>query len=419
MEGIILALLILLTLISISITLLLLRRISATRDSLRALTEMAKRAAGIPAGSSARLASEGKVEELAEALKLWEAKLKEVASDLDEEREKLTAVLSTIGAGVLLLNKDGEVTMLNQTAERLFGSSSKSALGRPFISLARDHEMDNIVQRCLETKERQEGTVQVAGSRRYFEIVATPLSQGALVLVQDLTNIRRLEKMRRDFIANISHELRTPIASLKALVETLQDGAIADKEVAQDFLHRMHLETDKLAQMASELSELSRIESGDSPLNLKPLDVAEVVRRAAERLRPQAERAQLELILDMPANLPPVIGDEDRVEQVLVNVIHNAIKFTPRQGRITISSLVEGDQVLISISDTGIGIPAEDLPHIFERFYKVDRARSGGGTGLGLAIAKHIVQAHRGRIWAESEEGKGTTITFSLPTAKP
>ncbi len=225
--------------------------------------------------------------------------------------------------------------------------------------------------------------------------------------------------MRRDFIANISHELRTPIASLKALVETLQDGAIADKEVAQDFLHRMHLETDKLAQMASELSELSRIESGDSPLNLKPLDVAEVVRRAAERLRPQAERAQLELILDMPANLPPVIGDEDRVEQVLVNVIHNAIKFTPRQGRITISSLVEGDQVLISISDTGIGIPAEDLPHIFERFYKVDRARSGGGTGLGLAIAKHIVQAHRGRIWAESEEGKGTTITFSLPTAKP
>jgi two-component system phosphate regulon sensor histidine kinase PhoR len=181
----------------------------------------------------------------------------------------------------------------------------------------------------------------------------------------------------------------------------------------------MHLETDKLAQMASELSELSRIESGDSPLNLKPLDVAEVVRRAAERLRPQAERAQLELILDMPTNLPPVIGDEDRVEQVLVNVIHNAIKFTPRQGRITISSLVEGDQVLISISDTGIGIPADDLPHIFERFYKVDRARSGGGTGLGLAIAKHIVQAHRGRIWAESEEGKGTTITFSLPTAKP
>jgi two-component system phosphate regulon sensor histidine kinase PhoR len=170
--------------------------------------------------------------------------------------------------------------------------------------------------------------------------------------------------------------------------------------------------------MASELSELSRIESGDSPLKLKPLDVTEVARRVVERLRPQAERAQLELILDMPANLPPVMGDEDRVEQVLVNVIHNAIKFTPPKGKITISSLVEDDHVLISVSDTGIGIPADDLPRIFERFYKVDQARSGGGTGLGLAIAKHIVQAHGGRIWAESEEGKGTTVAFSLPTAK-
>lgn len=418
MENIVLGLLIAVSIAAVLSTLFLLRRSRATRARLKALIGTTREMSGIPGDQSPQMPPEGRVEELAQALELLATRLESLVSDLGAEREKAAAILSTFGAGVLLLNKEGQVTELNKTAENLFKVPREAAAGRPFISLVRDHEMDAIVQRCLETNQKQTGVVQMSGGKQYLDLTAMPLSNSILVLVQDITEIRRLEKVRQDFIANISHELRTPIASCKAIVETLQSGAINDKKIAEDFLQRMQVEADKLAQMVSELGELSRIESGDFSLKLEPVDMAGVVRRVAERLRTQAERAQLSLSLDISASLPLVMADANRIEQVLVNVLHNAIKFTPRHGRITISSGVEDNSVIISVSDSGIGIPADDLPRIFERFYKVDKARSGGGTGLGLAIAKHIVQAHGGRIWAESEEGKGSTFSFSLPIAK-
>ncbi|MBN2462219.1 MAG: PAS domain-containing protein [Dehalococcoidia bacterium] len=359
----------------------------------------------------------GKVRELSENLEQSETRTNSLKADLVAEREKLTAILDTIGAGVIVLDKEGQITMLNKLAAKLFRVATEAAVRRPFINLVRDHEMDTILQKCLETNQDQTGVVHVAGSKQYLELTATPLSNGALILVHDLTHIRRLEKIRQDFIANISHELRTPIASCKAIVETLQGGAINDKTIAADFLERMHMETDKLAQMVDELGELSRIESGELTLKLEPVDIAEVITRITDRLKAQADRAQLSINLDIPHNLPPVMGDTDRIEQVLVNLVHNAIKFTPPKGGVKVSCRVKDDQVLISINDTGIGIPEDDLPHIFERFYKVDKARSGGGTGLGLAIAKHIVQAHGGDIWVESQGGKGSTFAFSLPIA--
>ena len=366
-----------------------------------------------------RKAREGKVKELNEELERLETKIKLLEADLGSEKEKLATILATIGAGIIIVDRERHVVMLNKTAAKLFRVATEAAIGRPFINLARDHEMDNIVQRCLETNQKQMGLVQPAGSKQYLELTAAPLSSGALILVQDMTNIRRLEKIRQDFIANISHELRTPIASCKAIVETLQNGAINDKNIAEDFLQRMHVETDKLAQMVNELGELSRIESGELILKLEPMNIGEVAASVTDRLKAQADRAQLSINLDIPTNLPHVMGDRNRIEQVLVNLIHNAIKFTPQSGRITISARVHDGSVLTSISDTGIGIPEDDLPHIFERFYKVDKARSGGGTGLGLAIAKHIVQAHGGDIRAESEEGKGSTFIFSLPISIP
>jgi two-component system phosphate regulon sensor histidine kinase PhoR len=359
----------------------------------------------------------GKVEDLDDVLKQLEARLRTLGDDLSKEREKSAAILSTISAGILVLSKERLVVMLNDTARRLFKASSENVAGRPFIDLTRDHEMDATVQRCLETGQKQTGQVQSPGGRQYFEITATPLSNGALVLVQDLTNVRRLEKTRQDFIVNISHELRTPIASIKAIVETLQNGAIKDKNIAKDFLQRMHVEVDKLAQMVSELSELSRIESGEMPLKLERVDLREIINRVTERLRAQADRAQLSMSLGIPPNLPKVTADENRIEQVLVNLVHNAIKFTQPNGKIVISAGFKGDNVLVSVTDTGIGIPGDELNRIFERFYKVDKARSGGGTGLGLAIAKHIIQAHGGTIWVESEEGKGSIFSFSLPIA--
>jgi two-component system phosphate regulon sensor histidine kinase PhoR len=366
-----------------------------------------------------RKTSVGRVEELDDALRLLEARLQGLIDNLGREKEKTAAILSTVSAGILVLSKERHVVMLNDTSRKLFKVSSEDVEGKPFIDLTRDHEMDAVAQRCLETGQKQTGQVQLPGSRQIFEIIATPLSNSVLVLVQDLTNVRRLEKTRQDFIVNISHELRTPIASIKAIVETLQNWAIKDKNFARDFLQRMHVEVDKLAQMVNELSELSRIETGELPLKLAQVDVTEILERATERLRAQADRAQLSITLDIPSNLPRVKADEMRVEQVLVNLVHNAIKFTRPNGKIVVSVGLKDGVVWVSVSDTGIGIPSDELGRIFERFYKVDKARSGGGTGLGLAIAKHIVQAHGGNIWVESEEGKGSTFTFSLPIASP
>lgn len=287
--------------------------------------------------------------------------------------------------------------------------------------------------------------MEVGRQRPFLQAIATPLwnagPQASLVIFQDLTRVRRLETVRRDFISNISHELRTPLASLQALVDTLRDGALDDPPAARHFLDRMETEVEALTQMVQELLELSRIESGQAPMRLIPTSVADVVFPPVERLRPQAERAGLSITIDLPPDLPPVLADAERAQQVITNLVHNAIKFTPSGGQIQVSgsglqvssdghiqpetlnlepeTFSSGEWVLIAIEDTGIGIPADDLPRIFERFYKADRARSGGGTGLGLAIAKHIVQAHGGRIWVESVEGKGSTFYVALPALTP
>jgi two-component system phosphate regulon sensor histidine kinase PhoR len=227
------------------------------------------------------------------------------------------------------------------------------------------------------------------------------------------------------------------MASLKALVDTLRDGALEDPPAARRFLDRMDAEVDALTQMVQELLQLSRIESGRAPIRMEPVTVADVVIPPVERLRPQAERAELDLTVDVPSGLPLIHADTERLQQVVTNLVHNAIKFTPLAGRIEVSvrklsvvdnepqalepiglepgALEPGEWVLITVHDTGVGIPANDLRRIFERFYKADRARSGGGTGLGLSIAKHIVQAHNGHIWAESLEGRGSTFHVALP----
>jgi len=215
----------------------------------------------------------------------------------------------------------------------------------------------------------------------------------------------------------MSHELRTPLASLKALTETLQGGALEDENVANRFLNRMEIEVDSLSLMVQELLELSRIESGKVPLKLEAIDPRELIDASVERLKLQAERSGLALEIVCKKELPTIFADFSRIEQVLVNLLHNAIKFTPSGGSVTISCDQNEKNLIFSVSDTGRGISSKDFPRIFERFFKADRARAGGGTGLGLAIAKHLVEAHKGDIWAESEEGKGSTFYFSIPKA--
>jgi two-component system, OmpR family, phosphate regulon sensor histidine kinase PhoR len=355
------------------------------------------------------------LEEFSYTVKTMALALRVRTSVVDAERARLAAVLDRMTDGVLIADSSGQIQFANPAIEHLFDINQ--AVGRRVVEVLRQHQLVEAWQRSRETGEAQEESVEIPARRRFLQLVVLPDRQtsGSLLLVQDLTRVRRLETVRRDFISNVSHELRTPLASLKALTETLRDGALEDPKAAHRFLGRIETEVDALTQMATELLELSRIESGQVPLQRKAVPAASLLLSAADRMRAQVERAGLVLRLDTAQDMTDVSADPPRMEQVLVNLIHNAVKFTPPGGEVLLAAETEADFVRFSVRDTGVGIPPDDLERIFERFYKADRARSGGGTGLGLSISRHLVEAHGGRIWAESNEGDGSTFFFTIP----
>ncbi len=355
-------------------------------------------------------------------------------SDISEENKQLAVLSEYTTDGALITDELGSVQFINPAATQLLNCSPARAVGSQVAELLRHHQLIELWQTARASGRRQVQAVEI-GSTLFLHAAVTPFSdaeaKGFLIILQDLTHVRRLETVRRDFISNISHELRTPLASVRAVIETLQDGALEEPDVARRFLSHAEREVDTLSQMVQELMELSRIESGQAPLTLNPTTVSELLLIPLDRLRSQAKRKKVDLILDLPPALPAVMADAARVQQVATNLIHNAIKFSPAGSSVKLwAHVVQSDgrddadkehgAVVISVKDNGVGISAEDLPRIFERFFKSDRARTrgSGGTGLGLAIARHIVQAHGGRIWAVSKEGKGSTFMFTLPIAR-
>jgi two-component system phosphate regulon sensor histidine kinase PhoR len=390
-----------------------------TTRPIREVTEASQRIASGELGQKIPVRTRDETGRLAQAFNEMSSNLHKLVGDISTERTKLQTVLANMADGVIMADMEGKILLANQTTERLFNFREKDVITKPLIEAVRDHEADEILKLCLRTSQTQTVQFESVVSKRFLRAIAIPIVEGsltgALLLFQDLTELRSLQTMRRELVGNISHELRTPIAGIKAMVETLKDSAINDKEATMDFLARIDNEVDRLTQMVSELTELSRIETGRAELRMAATDLNLLIEEVVAQMNPLAEKQQVTISTDLDKDIPMVGADKERIRQTIINLVHNAVKFNPPGGKVTVSTKGDRESVITSVSDTGIGISKEDLPHVFERFYKADKARTKGGSGLGLAIAKHTIQAHGGNIWAQSEEGKGSTFSFSLP----
>jgi len=325
--------------------------------------------------------------------------------------------LSEVDDGVIIIRGSYQVGYINNAAMNIFGIVPDKWHGLTFIEIVRDHECNELLRKCMDTGQQQAALVRTRQKKQVLGIAVFPGREedSYVVIVKDLTERQKIEQIRRDLVSNVAHEFRTPIASIRLLAETLQQGALNDPEVSVDFLRKIDVESARLQRMTDDLNQLSVIESDGLTSEKGAVDMERLVKQAVERLRAQADRKGISIILNIEPSMPRPAIDENGIESVLMNLVHNAIKYTDTAGRITINARKDKGAILVSVTDTGIGISADELPRIFERFYKVDRSRNTEGSGLGLAISKHIITSHGGKIWAESTEGKGSTFYFSLP----
>ncbi len=388
----------------------------------RPLEHLREQAIAVAGGDlSARVEPDGTLEigDLGRSFNSMTAELQISQETIERTGMRLEAVMAGLQDGVILTDAEGRVVRLNRAAERMLETTEQAAVGRPYMQVSRDHQLATQLRGALSGDQRADVTIEYGLDRMVLQATASVV-QGVserlgLIVLRDITRLRQLEMMRRDFVANVSHELRTPLTSIRALAETLEAGAIDDPQLTDEFLSRILGEVDRLTALVEDLLDMARLEAGRSPLNLQTVEPGELVQRGADRLRPQVERARLTLTVEVVEGLVPIAVDRTRIEQVLLNLVHNAIKFTPPGGKITILVERDGRFITTTVQDTGVGISIADQARIFERFYKSDKARHSEGTGLGLAIAKHIVQLHGGLISLESQPGEGARFRFSLP----
>ena len=360
--------------------------------------------------------------ELAAAFNRMGDSLTDAMRDLAGERNKLSAVLDTMSDGVIVVDSREEATLINAAAAALFGGEAQ-ARRAPLSVVNIDHQLRQLFAACRAAGERQYAEIVLTSGRRTVSAVVTPLEDEQegemLVTLHDLTELRQVETSRREFVSNVSHELRTPLSSIKAMAETLEDGGLDDHRINADYIRRIRVETDRMTTLVNDLLELTRLQSGQEDMKAHPVDIASVIQEEGRRYADIARSLGIEARVSLPDALPKVAAQEDRMRQVVRNLLDNALKFTQEDGRIDVSASTDnGRMVEVRVSDNGIGIPQESLPHIFERFYKVERSRRDAGSGLGLAIVKNIVQAFGGQVQAESKEGEGSTLSFTVPTAE-
>lgn len=405
----------------------------------RPLSDIASAARHFSSGSQPfhiKTTAQDEVGLLASTLNSMADQLRARIDELSEDRSQLLAVLTSMVEGVMVLDYRGHVLQINPALEHMFGIARVEARGRPCAELFRHQQLNDLVAAILRSRVPHEDEIVLPLSGRCLQIEASPAggereNEACVVVVfHDVTELRRLEKIRKDFVANVSHELRTPLTSIKGYVEALLDGAKDDPTASVKFLEIILKQSDRLNLLIADLLELSKIESGRVSMKEEPLELRSVVERTLSMITPIAEKSHHRLVTSIDPSLPPVPGDEGRLVQVLTNLLDNAIKYTPAGGTITVVATLAppggtADQPVraidLSVADTGIGIPEQDRPRVFERFYRVDKARSRelGGTGLGLAIVKHIVEGHGGQVWVEANRPQGSRFVVRLPlTAK-
>jgi two-component system phosphate regulon sensor histidine kinase PhoR len=387
---------------------------------LRQLTrESTLLAAGGETSGQAPTFSTDELQSLTQAFNLMSRSIQDKIQRLEVEKGKLNAILQAMSDGVLVVDDQDNVQIINQAACEMFAIEPLGEGSKNLIELTRQHQPAELLRKVKDTGQQQSLAFEILKTRQTVRAIAIPTQvyqPGLYLLVfHDLTEQKRVEALRRDFVSNVSHELRNPVAVIKMLSETLQDGAIADPESAQHFLSQIEKEADTLTAMVNELLDLSKAESGNLKLETRAVRPCQPINNARDRLALQAEKAGVMLRVDCPGDLPAVRADAVRLEQVLMNLVHNAIKFSKPGGEIFIRAKTEDAYMRYEVQDQGSGIAEEDLPHVFERFYKVDKSRTGEGTGLGLAVAKHLVEAQGGHITAVSALGEGSTFSFTIP----
>ena len=345
--------------------------------------------------------------------------------NLEQESKRLHSILSYMTDGVLATNRRGQITMINDMAKRQLGVESDEALNQNILELLKiedEYELRDLITQSPELMiYSQNVNGEYISLRVRFALIRreSGFISGLVAVLHDTTEQEKEERERRLFVSNVSHELRTPLTSVKSYLEALDEGALSEP-VAPDFIKVSLDETNRMMRMVTDLLHLSRIDNATSHLDVELINFTAVITfilNRFDKIRAQDEEKKYEIVRDYPITSVWIEIDTDKMTQVIDNILNNAIKYSPDGGKITVSMKTTDDQMILSISDQGLGIPKEDLPKIFDRFYRVDKARSRaqGGTGLGLAIAKEIVKQHNGFIWAKSEYGKGSTFTIVLP----
>lgn len=396
--------------------------------SVRSLTAVAKKMAAGDLSPHADAAGHGgairrdEVAELGRALDQLAQNLSHTLAQLRSERDLQEHILNDMSEGVILLGPDGRVAMVNPALREMLLLGSDS-IGRIPLEITRQAEIHGLFDRARRSETIQSAEIELGGLRpRRLLAHAAPLtggSGGVLGVFVDVTDLRRLETVRRDFVANVSHELRTPVATIRSAAETLRDAARDDPEAAASFLSIIERNAERMGRLVDDLLGLSRIEAGEFRLHLEPLSLSEAVEQVLAAHRRTAAEKRIRLSAEFPEALPQIVADRNALEQVLTNLVGNALKYSPEEASVTVRAVAQDDRVHISVADTGPGIEPQHLPRLFERFYRADagRSRELGGTGLGLSIVRHLVEAMGGHVGVESMPGLGSTFRFDLPTS--